>query len=150
MTTDTYARERTLTREIAPEVEQRLPGVEVLAVELLSPTRFCVYVDRPEGVDLALCERVTRLLDPYRGTYSIDVSSPGPERPLRTERHFRAAVGKTIQLKTTGADGVRRLRGDVLRADERAVVLDAAGVEHEIPYEAIGRANLVDEKRKEP
>jgi ribosome maturation factor RimP len=150
MTTDTYARERTLTREIAPEVEQRLPGVEVLAVELLSPSRICVYVDRPEGVDLALCERVTRLLDTYRGTYSIDVSSPGPERPLRTEQHFRAAVGKTIQLKTAGADGVRRLRADVLRADERAVVVDAAGVEHEIPYETIARANLIDDGRKEP
>jgi len=149
MTTDTYAKERTLTREIAPEVEQRLPGVEVLAVELLSPSRFCVYVDRPEGVDLSLCERVTRLLDSYRGTYSIDVSSPGPERPLRTERHFRAAVGKIIQLKTTGADGVRRLRGDVVRADERAVVVDAADGEHEIPYEAIARANLIDEGRKE-
>lgn len=150
MTTDIYARERTLTREIAPEVEQRLPGVEVLAVELLSPSRFCVYVDRPEGVDLALCERVTHLLDSYRGTYSIDVSSPGPERPLRTERHFRAAVGKTIQLKTAGAGGVRRLRGDVRRADERAVVVDAAGVEHEIPYETIARANLIDDGRKEP
>jgi ribosome maturation factor RimP len=150
MTTDTYARERTLTREIAPEVEQRLPGVEVLAVELLSPTRICVYVDRPDGVDLELCERVTRLLDSYRNAYSIDVSSPGPERPLRNERHFRAAVGKTIKLKTTGADSVRRLRGEVLRADERTVVVDAAGVEHEIPYEAIVRANLIDEERKEP
>lgn len=149
MATDTYARERTLTREIAPEVEQRLPGVEVLAVELLSPSRLCVYVDRPEGVDLALCERVTRLLDSYRDRYAIDVSSPGPQRPLRTERHFRAAVGKTIQLKATGADGVRRLRAQVLRADERAVVVDAAGIEHEIPYEAIVRANLIDEGRKE-
>ncbi len=149
MTTDIYAKEKTLTREIAPEVEQRLPGVEVLAVELLSPGRVCVYVDRPEGVDLALCERVTRVLDSYRGTYAIDVSSPGPERPLRTARHFRAAVGKTVQLKTTGADSVRRLRGDVLRADDHTVVIDAAGGECEIPYDAIVRANLIDEGRKE-
>ena len=98
---DTYARERTLTREIAPAVEGSLPGVEVLAVELLSPSRFCVYVDRPGGVDLALCERVTRLLDEYRNDYTIDVSSPGPERPLRTAAHFGDVVGQRVRLRTT-------------------------------------------------
>ena len=149
MTTDTYAKERTLTGEIAPTVERSLPGVSVLAVELLSPSRFCVYVDRPGGVDLALCERVTRLLDPYRNDYTIDVSSPGPERPLRTAAHFRAAVGKRVQLRTTGADGARRLRAEVLRADDHTVVVDDAGVEREIPYERIVRANLIDEGRKE-
>ena len=50
-------------------------------MELLSPARFCVYVDHPDGVDLALCERVTRLLDSYRTDWTVDVSSPGPERP---------------------------------------------------------------------
>lgn len=146
---DAYAREKKLTREIAPEVEGRLPGVSVLAVELLSPSRLCVYVDRPEGVDLALCEQVTRVLDSYRNHYAIEVSSPGPERPLRTEPHFRAAVGKSVRLKATGAGGVRRLRGVVLDADESAVVVNAAGVANEIPYDAIVRANLIDEGRKE-
>ena len=80
--TTTYTRERTLQDEIAPAVEERVPGIEVLAVELLSPGRFCVYVDHPDGVDHALCERVTRVLDAYRAAYTIDVSSPGPERPL--------------------------------------------------------------------
>jgi ribosome maturation factor RimP len=150
MANDTYTTERALTREISPEVEQRLPGVEVLAVELLSPRRFCVYVDRPGGVDLALCERVTRLLDRYREEYTIDVSSPGPERPLRTAQHFRGVVGGTVKLRAVGADGVQRLRGDVLRADDRAVVVGADGVEHEIPYERIVRANLIEEGRKGP
>ena len=89
----TYARERTLQDEIAPAVEARVPGVEVLAVELLSPSRFCVYVDHPDGVDHALCAHVTRVLDPYRADYTIDVSSPGPERPLRKPEHFAEAVG---------------------------------------------------------
>ena len=146
---DTYARERTLTREITPAVESSLPGVEVLAVELLSPSRFCVYVDRPGGVDLALCERVTRLLDQYRNDYAIDVSSPGPERPLRTADHFGEVVGQSVQLRTTGAGGVRKLRAEVLRAGDQAVVVDASGVELEIPYEEIVRANLIDEGRKE-
>jgi ribosome maturation factor RimP len=150
MTTDTYARERALTGEITPAVERSLPGVEVLAVELLSPSRFCVYVDSPDGVDLALCERVTRLLDTYRSDYTIDVSSPGPERPIRTAGHFRAAVGKNVQLRIAGADGARRLRATVLSADDHAVVVDDAGVELEIPYDQIVRANLIDQGRKEP
>ncbi len=146
---DTYARERTLTREIAPAVEDSLPGVRVLAVELLSPSRLCVYVDRPGGVDLALCERVTRLLDEYRNDYAIDVSSPGPERPLRTADHFGDAVGQRVRLRTTGAGGARRLQAEVLRVGDQAVVVDASGVELEIPYEEIVRANLIDGGRKE-
>ena len=90
MATGTYDRERELTAAITPAVESTLPGVEVLAVELLSPARFCVYVDHPEGVDFALCERVTRLLADYRSDWTIDVSSPGPERPVRRPEHFRA------------------------------------------------------------
>ena len=119
-------------------------------MELLSPSRFCVYVDRPGGVDLALCERVTRLLDSYRNDYTIDVSSPGPERPLRTAAHFRGAVGKRVKLRTTGAGGVQRLRAEVLRAGDEAVAVDASGVQLEIPYEEIVRANLIDEGWKEP
>jgi ribosome maturation factor RimP len=147
MTTDTYTRERELTREIAPVVESRLDGVEVLAVELLTPRRFCVYVDRPGGVDLELCERVTRLLESYRSDWTVDVSSPGPERPLRNARHFAAAAGRTVQLRRNTPGGVRRLRGVVLGADEDAVLLDVAGVETEIPYDEIVRANLIDEGR---
>ena len=84
---DVYAKEKTLERQIAPAIERSLPGVEVLALELVSPSRFCVYVDTPGGVDHALCERVTQLLDDYRGEYGIDVSSPGPDRPLRKRAH---------------------------------------------------------------
>ena len=78
---DMLATERTLSRDIVPAVERAVPGVEVLAVELLSPSRFCVYVDHPEGVDHALCARVTEILADYRRSYTIDVSSPGLDRP---------------------------------------------------------------------
>lgn len=143
----TYARERTLQDEIAPAVEHSLPGVEVLAVELLSPSRFCVYVDSPEGVDHALCERVTRLLDAYRTDYTIDVSSPGPERPLRKRAHFAAAVGRRVAVRTGSEIGGRnRFRGEVLEADDDAVTLALADAEPlRIPYGAIVRGNLIDE-----
>ena len=54
MATGMYERERELTAAITPAVETALPGVEVLAVEILGRGHFCVYVDRPDGVDFAL------------------------------------------------------------------------------------------------
>ena len=118
---DMLATERTLSRDIVPAVERAVPGVEVLAVELLSPSRFCVYVDHPEGVDHALCARVTEILADYRGSYTIDVSSPGLERPLRRPAHFRAAVGHDVQLRTAAEiAGKNRFRGTVVAATDRA------------------------------
>jgi len=145
--TATYARERTLQEEIAPAVEQRVPGVEVLAVELLSPSRFCVYVDHPSGVDHALCERVTRVLDAYRADYTIDVSSPGPERPLRKPAHFASAVGRRVSVRTeVEIGGKSRVRGVVSVADEDAVTVETDDATTlRIPYDAIVRGNLIDE-----
>ncbi len=141
------AREKTLNAEIASTVERGLPGVEVLAVELISPRRFCVYVDHPEGVDHALCERVTRLLGAYRGDYTIDVSSPGPARPLRKPTHFAAVVGKKVALRTREAvQGRSRFRGEVVGASDDAVTIAVAGSESlRIPFDAITRGNLIDE-----
>ena len=144
----TFARERTLQEEIASAVEQRLPGVEVLAVELLSPRRFCVYVDSPNGVDHALCERVTRVLESYRADWTIDVSSPGPERPLRRREHFSSVVGARVSLRTSSeVAGRSRFRGVVTEAGEDAVTLDVPDVGAlRIPYDVIVRGNLNDER----
>jgi ribosome maturation factor RimP len=145
--TATFVRERTLQDEIAPAVERGVPGVEVLAVELLSPSRFCVYLDHPEGVDHELCARVTRLLDAYRSDYTIDVSSPGPERPLRKPRHFTDAIGKRISVRTDRSiEGRNRFKGELLEAGDGAVTLATPSAEEplRIPYEAIVRANLID------
>lgn len=138
-----YEKERTLEREISDKVETALPGVEVLAVELTGPERFTVYVDRESrAVDLALCEQVTRVLSEYLRNYSVDVSSPGPERPLRKPEHFQQALGRRVKLKT----GDRKLRGEVRRAGESAVTVAADDGEIEIPYGEIVRGNLIEEK----
>ncbi len=134
--------ERALTREVTQTVESGLPGVEVLAVELLSHDRFCVYVDHPSGVDHALCERVTNVLRPYNDRYTVDVSSPGFERPLRKPAHFRQVVGRRVTLRTPER---KRLRGEVVSAGERAVTVRTDREDIEIPYEQIVRGNLIDE-----
>jgi len=140
-----YDKERTLEQEISGRVAEALPGVEVLAVELTGPERFTVYVDRAEGVDHALCERVTHVLSDYLRTYSVAVSSPGLERPLRKPEHFQRVVGRRVKLKTAERS---KLRGEVRRADEDAVTVAADSGEVDVPYEQIVRGNLIYEREQ--
>ena len=143
MSATTYEKERTLTRQIGREVESALPGVEVLAVELQSPERFTVFVDHAEGVDHALCARVTELLREYLREYAIDVSSPGIERPLRKPEHFRNAVGRKVVLRTPER---KRLKGEVVTAGDTSVVVQTDADAVEIPYDQVVRGNLVYEQ----
>ena len=139
----TLEREHQLQAEIATQVEQDIPGVDVLAVELLTPSRFRVYIDHPEGVDHALCASVTGVLRDYLREYSVEVSSPGLDRPLRTREHFAGAVGRRVRLRVLAK---RQLKGEVLSAGDQTVTVAAAdGAETEIPYAEIVRANLIDE-----
>jgi ribosome maturation factor RimP len=119
----------------------------VLAVELSGRERFTVYVDHPKGVDHALCERVTEVLRDYLRQYSVEVSSPGLERPLRKPAHFRNVVGRRVALRTAAQIGGRsKFRGELKAADDRAISLAGEdGEAVDIPYEAIVRGNLIDE-----
>jgi ribosome maturation factor RimP len=142
-----YDQEQKLFREISRQVEDALAGVEVLALELVSPSRFCVYIDHPGGVDHALCERVTDVLRGYLDRYSVNVSSPGLDRPVRKPAHFAGAIGRQVALRTADEiEGRRRFRGEVVEAGERAVTV-AAGDDGavEIPYESIVRGNVIYE-----
>ena len=138
----THEREKQLTREIARKVETALPETEVLAVELTKPDGFTVFIDDVRGVDHALCVRVTHLLSDYQREWEISVSSPGLERPLRTPQHFRNVVGRRVALRT---ETKRRLRGEVVDADERAVTVRTVNESLTIPYDAIVRGNLIEE-----
>jgi ribosome maturation factor RimP len=138
----TYEKEQTLQRQVGREVETALPGVEVLAVELSGPDHFTVFVDHAGGVDHALCARVTDVLREYLREYAIDVSSPGLERPLRKPEHFRNAVGRTVTLRTPER---KRLKGEIVSAGERSVVVQSGDDTIEIPYDQVVRGNLVYE-----
>src|SRR3954469_10081537 len=110
----TYEKERTLASEIAPRVEQDLPGVEVLAVELANPDRFVVYVDHPEGVDHALCVRVTDVLRDYLREYTVDVSSPGFDRPPGKAPLFARVIGHAVSVRLSEPiDGRSKFKGEV-------------------------------------
>ncbi len=142
-----HTKERALFTEIAPQVERDVPGTRVLALELAGPEAFRVYIDHPAGVDHALCARVTDVLRPYLTEYSVEVSSPGSEPPVRTPEHFASAVGHRVSLRTSEEiAGRRRIRGEVLAAGETGVTVKTEDQPVEVPYEAIVRGNLIDEE----
>ncbi len=137
-----HEKEKSLFREVSQQVESGVPGVEVLALELAGPARFCVYIDHPQGVDIALCERVSGILSGYTDEYGVEVSSPGFERPLRKPTHFRAAIGRQVKLRTADA---KKLRGEVVGAGEHTLQLaTGASAPVEVSYDAIVRGNLID------
>jgi ribosome maturation factor RimP len=143
-TTPQHRKERQLQREVARLVEAAIPGVEVLALELTGKERFCVFVDHVSGVDHALCVRVTDALRTYLDDYTVEVSSPGLDRPLRNREHFERAVGQTVRVRTeTG-----RARGAVVSAGECAVQIENGNGPVDISYDEIVRANLIDEGTK--
>jgi ribosome maturation factor RimP len=90
--------------QLQAEIETRLadsePEIEVLLAEVLGGRSLRVFIDHPDGVTLAMCERVTALLNDLRERYSLEVSSPGTERPLTKPAHFRRFVGRRARVRT--------------------------------------------------
>jgi ribosome maturation factor RimP len=121
-------------------------GLELFDCEL-KPGLLRVTVDAPGGVSIdrlgQLSQRLSRLLDdrdPIASRYTLEVSSPGLERSLRTADHFRKAVGTTITVRTRGeVEGDRRVQGTLDSADDDGVVLDG----RRITYDQIDRARTV-------
>jgi ribosome maturation factor RimP len=134
---------------IQTEIEKRLasaePDVEVLLAERVGATTVRVFVDRPGGVDLGVCERVTTHLRDLLTDYSLEVSSPGPERPLTKPDHFRRFVGKRAQVRTRDEHGGRKsFTGELVGASDDAVTVAADTGVVSIPYADIKRSNLLE------
>jgi ribosome maturation factor RimP len=135
------------------DIERRLahsePDVEVLLAEVLGGRSLRVFIDHPEGVTLALCERVTKQLNDLRERYSLEVSSPGSERPLTKPAHFRRFVGRRARVRTRhprpAAQPRSSFTGELLRASEEEVTLAADGGVIAIPYAEIRRSNLLED-----
>src|ERR671917_539127 len=84
------------------------PDVEVLLAEVVGGKLVRLYIDHPQGVSLALCERVTKELPEVRERYALEVSSPGTERPLTKPEHFRRFLGHRARVRTRGHRDGRR------------------------------------------
>jgi ribosome maturation factor RimP len=118
-----------------------------------------VYIDHPDGVTLALCERVTMLLSAERERYSLEVSSPGSKRPLTKPAHFRRFVGRRARVRTrhprpvaqageqrpAGTRAMQSFTGELVGASEEEITLAAAEGVIAIPYSEIRRSNLIED-----
>jgi ribosome maturation factor RimP len=141
------------------EIEARIAGlepeVEVLLAEVSGST-LRLFIDHPEGVNLALCERVTGHLADYRERFALEVSSPGQDRPLTKPQHFNRFLGRRARVRLRGdaarpEEGVHKqaaptpkvLVGELVGASERDVTIAAQDGVVTIPYEQIVRSNLV-------
>ncbi|MBA3304618.1 MAG: ribosome maturation factor RimP [Thermoleophilaceae bacterium] len=136
------------TDHIQAEIERRLavalPDVELLACERVAAERLRLTIDHPDGVSLALCERVTKELPELRAEYSLEVSSPGPERPLTKPDHFRRYLGRHARVRTRQPrDGHRSFTGELVGASEDEVTVAADTGVVSIPYSEIHRGNLL-------
>ena len=120
------------------------PDVEVLLAELVGGSLVRLFIDHPEGVSLAMCERVTGHLGEIRERYALEVSSPGTERPLSKPEHFRRYLGRRARVRTRGDhDGRRSFTGELMSASDSEVTVAADTGVVSIPYAEIHRSNLV-------
>ena len=134
--------------ELQGQIEQRLsdldPAIELIALDQPAAETLRLYIDHPDGVDLALCERVTDQLRDLLETWSLEVSSPGADRPLTKPEHFRRFMGHRVRVRTREAiEGQRSFTGTLTGADEGGVRIKATEGEVEIPLSRIRRSNLI-------
>ena len=130
-------------------IEERLadvePDVEVLLLEPANASTMRLFIDRPGGVDLELCERVTGHLRDILLETGLEVSSPGPERPLTKPDHFRRYIGRRARVRTRNDHGGRRsFTGELVGASDEEVTVAADTGVVSIPYSDINRSNLLE------
>jgi ribosome maturation factor RimP len=142
-------RDRELVTEIETILAGQFPELEVVDVDVQGGrgAHLTVYVDQPQGVDLALCEAVTHALDDLRSRYALDVSSPGLDRPLRTLPQFERATGERVYVKTDPRLGGRAVfRGRLTQAGPAVVTLTLdEGAVVDIPFQTIAKAHVIFE-----
>jgi ribosome maturation factor RimP len=135
-----------IQHEIESTLATRVPEVEVVLAERPSPGQLRVVIDHPGGVDLNLCERVSRELAPLRTQYALEVSSPGLDRPLVKPDHYRRAAGERIAVRTDKPiEGRRRFEGVLLAAGEAGIEIDQDGQSVRVRYADIRRSHVVYE-----
>jgi ribosome maturation factor RimP len=137
-----------MSSTIQADIEQQLasvePAVEVLLAEVVNGSLVRLFIDHPDGVTLDLCERVTNHLASVRETYALEVSSPGPRRPLTKPDHFRRFVGRRARVRTRGAhEGRTSYTGELLGATDDTVTVAADTGVVSIAYADIHRSNLL-------
>ena len=145
----------TVVSQIAGEIAQT-QGVEIVDVEYVKTGAgyyLRVFIDKPDGVGLDDCQRLSEVLsdrldevDPIPGPYSLEVSSPGLDRPLKKPADFDRFAGKRVQIKTYAPiDGRKNWQGTLLGRVDDGIEVEVDGARVALPIDAIAKARLVPE-----
>jgi ribosome maturation factor RimP len=146
MDTEMDAELQQLQETVETRLHQQEPEVELLALDRPASERLRLVIDKPGGVDIALCERVTGLLRDLLESYSLEVSSPGPERPLTKPEHFRRFLGERVRVRTREeVAGHKSFTGRLTGADDQSVSVDSGDGPVAIPLTAVHRSNLLSD-----
>ena len=137
----------------ALEPKAKAEGVELVTLEIVgakkAPT-IRVFIDTDKGVgfdELASAQswinEIMDEIDPFPGAYTLEVSSPGIDRPLRTAEHFERFAGQRAVVKTVSpVEGRSTFTGEIVSADDATVSIECEGTVFEIPFAQVKRANL--------
>lgn len=129
-------------------------GYELWGIEYLSHGKQSVvriYIDSPNGVDVDDCAKVSRQVsgifdveDPIMGEYTLEVSSPGMDRPLFTLEQFRQYVGEQVKVRLrTSFEGRRKFSGRMTGIEGDDVVVAVDDTEYLLPFDLIDKANII-------
>ena len=134
------------------------PGAEALGYELVAvemsggdTSILRIYIDSENGINIDDCANASRQFsaildveDPISNRYTLEVSSPGMDRPLAKPKHFEDVVGSQVKIKmATLVNGRRRFTGDLVEATDEFAVVEVDGEQTELPYLDMDRARLV-------
>lgn len=131
-------------------------GYELVGIEHLSQGKHSVlrvYIDHENGISVDDCADVSHQVsavldveDPITGLYTLEVSSPGLDRPLFSEAHYQRYVGSLAELRLRSPlDGRRKFKGRLQAVQDGQVVIEVDGVEYSVALDNIDKANLVHE-----
>ena len=146
------------TTDLATRLEKALEpaaaehGLELVAVEQTGGRRspiIRVLLDRENGIDIDTIAAANAWISPIldadeslNTTYTLEVSSPGIDRPLKRPADFERFAGETATVKVRTESGRTAYTGQILSADDTGIVLSTEGEEHRIPYDRILKARL--------
>ena len=143
----------TLVTDLIDTTIQAL-GLDLWGVELLQQGKYSllrIYIEREEGVTIEDCEKVSRQVsalldveDPIAGEYTLEVSSPGMDRPLFSIEHYLKYVGSEVDLKLRRPiDGRRKFKGQIIKVSGDIVGLLVEGSEYDLEFSDIEKASIV-------
>jgi ribosome maturation factor RimP len=144
--------EHKLTEMLRPAVEET--GKELLGVEFISAGNHSVlrlFIDHENGIDVDDCAEVSRQVgaildveDPISSEYSLEVSSPGLDRPLFEKSQFEAVVGETVEAKISmPLNGRRKFKGKLVAVENDSLIVMVDNEEYELVISNVDKAHLV-------